>query len=677
MPDIPSSAGVNSNITNSPAQPQSSAGFSSPWDEPLPEEEEKPKVVGSLGLQQPAELPAVKPVDTHPSFNVPMDIDKDSPLNTVQPEIPSPAVPAVSASARPVAPAASAVSVPVPADFSPEPVPIPTTPTAPEIQPLLAETPADLNLMPEKPKMDITRLSSLLPNNSTEQQTLSGEKDIPNMDQAAGMVHKKGIDMAKLLPWLIGLAVLVILSLFIYLTEIGYLSIGLEKVYGAVGIETLWGGLSANPEKALGQSMTAMSVQTDYKISGNITLTIDKTINSTVTTPLVSINTPEMIIAQTNEKAILASSFMDTGDSSTTDLSTSSADTSSASTDSTSTTATSTSSSTAATSTDQAAGSPYQSAGLASTIKTLSANFQGFVGSSGNQVDFDIAKAVGTDQLSLKNSGRDLWVQSDQIQYNANATSGQWVLYSIAGLSGKSLPADLFTADVAKTVTVKGSRSGNEVVGDTRCYNYQIDNLDLGNALAGMGIASGTTTLISGNVWIGIQDKLIRKIDLRITPSSDSAVTAIRVTAQISDYGIANSFQAPLAGSTISATGSATTSATAITADLSTPAGRDTKRKNDLVLIKAALSRYHSAKGTYPIVANSIQLLTSGNALETALVPTYTSALPIDPKESEGWAYNYKSPDGVSFSLSARLENTSDPEAKLVAGAYLYFLYND
>lgn len=79
---------------------------------------------------------------------------------------------------------------------------------------------------------------------------------------------------------------------------------------------------------------------------------------------------------------------------------------------------------------------------------------------------------------------------------------------------------------------------------------------------------------------------------------------------------------------------------------------------------------YYAGEGQFP-VAEQLALLTTGNILETALVPTYLTALPADPSTAKN--YGYKS-DGLSFTLTAMLDDTTDSEAVVKEGKAVYSL---
>ena len=99
----------------------------------------------------------------------------------------------------------------------------------------------------------------------------------------------------------------------------------------------------------------------------------------------------------------------------------------------------------------------------------------------------------------------------------------------------------------------------------------------------------------------------------------------------------------------------------------------DTQRKADLQLLQLALERYKNDHSDYP-KSQGLEQVQASSALLAALVPSYSTALPIDPSQTIYW-YEYRS-DGVSFSLRSVAQNASDNQAKL-GTAYHYFELNN
>lgn len=108
--------------------------------------------------------------------------------------------------------------------------------------------------------------------------------------------------------------------------------------------------------------------------------------------------------------------------------------------------------------------------------------------------------------------------------------------------------------------------------------------------------------------------------------------------------------------------------------------GRDAKRKADLAQIQAALELYRSDNGHYP--RSDWQLSESSdpwiqdtlNPPTQSFSPEYLKSIPKDPTNtggnpsSGGFEYGYYSSGwcgsaGVSYILTARLENAGDPAA--------------
>jgi hypothetical protein len=95
----------------------------------------------------------------------------------------------------------------------------------------------------------------------------------------------------------------------------------------------------------------------------------------------------------------------------------------------------------------------------------------------------------------------------------------------------------------------------------------------------------------------------------------------------------------------------------------------DTARKADLLAIQQALLNLYSANGKYPLASDYVKLNQSGNVVEKELVPNYLSKLPTDPDKTR--TYQYKS-DGTTFTLTAVLDNQSDPGVSVENGVALY-----
>jgi hypothetical protein len=92
----------------------------------------------------------------------------------------------------------------------------------------------------------------------------------------------------------------------------------------------------------------------------------------------------------------------------------------------------------------------------------------------------------------------------------------------------------------------------------------------------------------------------------------------------------------------------------------------DDARKKDLISLQSVLQDYWTNENKYPISNEMISLGDAGNVLEQALVPVYLSALPADPDSTKHYAYKS---DGTTYTLSAILDSTTDPNAVMENGS--------
>ncbi|MEI7792618.1 MAG: hypothetical protein WCI57_04005 [Candidatus Berkelbacteria bacterium] len=352
----------------------------------------------------------------------------------------------------------------------------------------------------------------------------------------------------------------------------------------------------------------------------------------------------------------------------------------------------------------------------------ISADITGSSSDNGISVNMSVENKTVASQsgikslVEVKNIGSKVWIKSDAFKFDQAATSDGWLEYNISSLTNTSLAKMIFFSDASARPTVKGARVGNESIDGVRCYHYTIDSLNIGNSLSVLGIKSDAAKMVKGNVWIGIKDKQIRKIELAISPSLSSSATDVSVSLAFSEFGKKNDISQPSVTDTIKATGemfkavstgsavsgstatsgstttgttvttgSTTTGTTVTTGSTVTTGGttvvpqtsvqvNDAQRKIDLASIKTALEDYKSIGGKYPVSASYVALNTTTNVVAKALVPKHLAALPVDPKASSGWYYAYKSANGTTFTLSTKLENLVDPTLTTVNGTSFYLL---
>jgi len=491
--------------------------------------------------------------------------------------------------------------------------------------------------------------------------------------------------------------VFVFFAFLIGLTELGLLSLGVEKIYGAVSIEKIWGGLPADSERAFLKSALEMQKHPNFKISGNITMSIDSSIDSPITSPLLSAAVRKDTFAKKDQDASVSIRAIKTATDDNGDIydmydigttTPSSADTSSDSTtldtsssvdNSSSDSATDgsvsdssadlnseyDSSSTSSDSTDSSSSSQEE----ASTIQEITADFQTKSNIDGLETNVNVNGPSETSKVDLILDNGELLVKSDAFKFSNNAEVDKWLSYSIANLEGKSLQNSFFAIDVGSGVSITGKRSSNEKIGGVRCYKYSISSIEIGNALSSIGITSDMVQGISGDIWIGVNDKLIRKANLKFITPVSSSVSSFTIILEFSDFDVENKISFPDESEIITTSADASDDQQAATTN-----SKDQQRKSDVNKILAALKEYKKDNVSYPISSSLLKLNTTDNMIRAALVPKYISEWPGDP--IDGWYYAYKS-DGKKCSISARLENPSDSEGQIVGGVFLYLKYNN
>ncbi len=106
--------------------------------------------------------------------------------------------------------------------------------------------------------------------------------------------------------------------------------------------------------------------------------------------------------------------------------------------------------------------------------------------------------------------------------------------------------------------------------------------------------------------------------------------------------------------------------------------GRDAQRKSDLRQLKAALELYAADHDDAYVSTTGTEVTVDGStdALSAALSPDYIKTVPTDPRNTGNYVYKYTSTDGSSYTMTATLENTNDPDGASGA-AEGYVVEND
>ena len=700
----------NSNASNS-GNPLKTATSSSPWEEDLDVSEvldkKNPNIVGSLEGQDrsqskdtgPFEVPSEveeKVGKETPATNFVDNPNQTDPIKTSQEE-PKKIQPAISATEPQVKPEPQSniqtqpqqdvtlndIKKPTntPVSDAPIPTPVPqdlqteketqqapstsftdSAVAAPEslpqnydkkIQDELGVSPVKEETRDQGNKKIISSIGSRIFGRKDKKEIVKPSIPSSEMQTQKQVVQSHSGGIGKTILWII-LGAFAMFGSLIALTELGLISLGVENVYGALKIEQAWGGLPVSSEKALIYSAVSLNNHPNYKVKGTLNLTIDSSIESSITSPVVSQSSPSIYAWDDRIAApILAIKTVTTIDDYY-DIETDTKKTESKKTDTTEVDNGGVESTTNNTETSE-------NNAEESTSKNINAEVLLKSSQESAETTISFYKDLKKEEIKIVNDKDDLYVLgSENIQFNGNTDSDKWVKYQIKKLADKVITSDFFSIEDESGFSVEGSRVGNEKIGKVRSYKYHIDSLEIGNALEDVGIDSDFMQTVTGDIWIGVKDKLIRKVDLKITTPISSSVSMIEANLEFYDYDQENDI-IKISDIDIVGGGEVETSA-------------DKTRKKDVDNILQALKDYKKDNNAYPISSDLLNLTTQNNIVERALVSDYLSSLPSDSKEN--WYYAYKS-DGKTCSVSARLENENDSEGQKVGDLFLYLKYNN
>lgn len=682
------------NGAQSPATPVAS-NSGSPWEDELDLPEAPPKseptVIGSLDPKSDAKAEEATP------FNVPNNIEekvgqKVSAETYMAPkeEVASPASstplntgPAqstgASASAAPQAASASISNAIQKAPAAPLPQATAPLSTGENVVPASANVPSQ-----GKSKKNIFSIFKFGKKNQTNKvfsnKGLLPEQKESQLAPAKDLAPKKSFALLNNKRVVPVLGVLVFFVFLIGLTELGLLSLGVERIYGAIGMERIWGGLSNDPLRSFARSAVEMQKHPNIKIKGTITMSVDSSIESQITSPLLSAALQQNHYAKRDVDNSVPIKAIQTATSSDGDVynlydNSSSSESSSPTLDSSSSSNSSNTGdldSSSSVDTGSNAIDELSSAFVeeVSSIEEVKASFKTKSNKEGLETNINIDSASESSNIDLLFKNGNLLVNSSAYNFSANAEPDKWLSYNLAKLEGKSLQNEFFSINSGSGISIKGKRTANEKVVGARCYRYGIDSMELANSLSSIGITSDMVQSISGNIWIGINDKLIHKAELKIITPVSSSVSSFSISLEFYDFDLDNKINFPDDTEVVEASGS-NSSAEGIADGLDS---RDYQRKNDVAKLLSALKLYKDENGSYPISNELLKLNASENNIEKALVPKYLSEWPSDPME--GWYYAYKS-DGKKCSISARLENSSDSEGQMIGEVFLFLKYNN
>lgn len=677
----------------------------SPWDEPLPEQKDTkkpvPTIVGDLDVaktqqaaspvaqQKPVELKLPTNTDEKVGAKINPVPEETMPTATVAPVItPVAKVPDSNQAAQP------SVSPPTDSNFwqsvygqagnpdgsIPTANPVATsTPVVASMKPVsdIKPVPApSVTSTPPQPVADTSHLYQPAPIPATpaiqSPVGLAQPQQVPQPAAQSKASTQQSLKtfMSRKTTYIIAgvLGLMILFAGGIMLTEKGLISIGLEKVYGAVRLEALWGGLPSNAENAFAMSAIKMKSEKSFKISSSATVTVNKGIKSNLISPIVSAAALPVLALKDEQvgskmKAILTAVSNEISTDTSNDLF---QDDSSTSTDQSVNTDTTTN--TADEPTINSSGS-FSSGSNISTVEELTTSLSAQITENVSGVNIGIKSSKSSNSnVGLVYSKNKMYLKtSSDIIYDSKSKGG-WTSFDMNKFDSSGPGPEFWGSNfVGSGFSIVGSRGNSEIINGVRCFHYN-GKATIGDALKSFDLTNSSVSSLDLDYWLGVNDHLPRRITMKIIPGSQAAISRIDMTLDLSDFGSDSSdFIVP--ATSLPYTGLIT----AAQADLATATGRDAQRKTDLASIAKALESYHSAKGNYPSVTVAEKISSSSvGTLGTALVPNYLTALPLDPGDPTNY-YGYES-GGTTYKLSCVLEDKTDASGKNVGSVYLYFL---
>ena len=665
----------------------SAKGSSSPWDEPLDEKiNEKPKkptVVGDLDFNKQADTKKDQPTE---ALNVPGKVEEKVGAKIDAKEVVPQTEEIKVNNQQTITPQAEennktnqpsdfwqsaysrssgnpSVGTPAPAQVTPQPMETTSSPAAqpvsnqPNNQPVAAQ-----NRPAARQPQAVGQSNNFyqpIPSGSVNNaigKTVAAETKSP-----LPKTQKIPTPKIQKIKMIVTAAVVGVFMLFvggIYLTEAGLISIGLEKFYGLLHLEAIWGGLPNNSQNALAISASEMTKKDSYKVTANATMIINRGVKSDLISPIVAVGTfpvfalrdqqigegIEAILTTVDEEFIEDESMED------------------------SLSATPTPSQSSSQESLEATGVANKKPTVEEFEVNLTSGFDNKV--SGAKINLS-STSKPSSTLDLVYSSGKLYVKTSKDIVFDPLISGSWLAYDLKKFKDPSPSTKFWSSNFTSSdFSLVGKRVGNETISGVRCFHYSAI-ATVGEALSDFGLSSDSLSSLDVEYWIGAKDHLVYQMKIKAIPTSKSAISRLDIVLNFSDYGSGDSGFILPATSTTANLGANTTDGQPTTADLTTSESRDTKRKSDLANIAKALDSYQTNTGQYPISANE-KISSNAGTLYKSLVPNYITLLPLDPLDPT-YYYGYDS-DGRSYTLSAVLEDTNDSDGRKIGNKNIYFL---
>lgn len=454
--------------------------------------------------------------------------------------------------------------------------------------------------------------------------------------------EKKGYG---LLWGIVAVLILALLAVAVAINELGIMDLGLEKYYGAIRLEKLWGGLPADSKGALADSAKKMEGKSfNLEGSSKAELTIQTSESSNERAADLSLNplpaSAKVLGVETASTQDIVSEMIKKG------------------------------------------------LNIQSEVK-INAKIE-----NKNKFEIGLATGINTEaQTVLDLLNKDMMLDATIVYDNQNIYVNNSAIKRLLALNKDWLK--IKTASTESTGGVKssklneiisgGERTGSEKVNGVSCYVYEVKtnnsavNSYFSSVYPNLSWVTSNSSIQSVKMYLGKRNHLMYKAEITVNNNVGNTKIKNKLILNFKDIGSSVKITVPSAGQVeeknwsdvknvfISAT------ATPAPTDLATPEARDTQRKADLKKIQDALLAYKVKTGKYPVTSGNVEKTKDATSnLKTALVPTYLDSLPLDPLEK--YYYGYSSLDGTKCEITSILEVKTDPDGENFNGVWIYKL---
>lgn len=431
--------------------------------------------------------------------------------------------------------------------------------------------------------------------------------------------------------WLIAVfLVLILLSETIAVNELGIFNLGIEKYYGVIHLEKLWGGLPADGRAALADSVKKMASKSfNFDGSSQASLSV---------TPALTLNKVKGV--ETN--GALAKDII----------------------------------------------SRIKNEGLDVQNKiNIQANvispnkFKIILSTNSEQLTgpvTDLLDGEATIDLTAINDGQDIYLNNAGLKKILDLNQN-WLKVIIPENTSSSTSQEVKVAEIISS----GERIGSVRIKGVSCYIYEVKinssalSNYLKNANPNFAWLADDVSFQSVKFYLGKRDHLPHQLEITMNHNPGNYTLKNKTLLNFENWGGNISLDLPPADAVVEKNWSTVKDAFISPAPTPTPTGtaeeRDKQRKSDLKKIQDALLAYKVQNGKYPSTSSAIEKTKDVTSnLKNALVPKYLDSLPVDPINDK-YYYGYKSDDGSKCEITSILENLTDPDGENFNGTVLIY----